>query len=100
MDDKGDYDPRFFDYQTSMNFDLSSKWKLSLLGNIAVNDYKFIPHTRTTKFGTSTDAKEFTVYFDGQEKDRFETYFGAASLTYSPSKAHSFSLQASGYLTN
>lgn len=100
LEDKGDYDPRFFDYQTSLNLTINPKWKLSVLGNIAVNNYKFIPHTRTTKFGTSTDAKEFTVYFDGQEKDRFETYFGAASLTYSPSKAHSFTLQASGYLTN
>lgn len=100
LDEKGDYDPRFFDYQTSMNLNISEKWKLSILGNIAVNNYEFIPHTRTTKFGTSTDAKEFTVFFDGREKDRFETYFGAASLSYAPSKAHTFTLQASGYLTN
>ncbi|MDE6464458.1 MAG: TonB-dependent receptor, partial [Muribaculaceae bacterium] len=66
LDEKGEYDPKFFDYQTSLNFTINSKWKASLLGNIAVNNYRFIPHNRTTKFGTSTDAKEFTVYFDGQ----------------------------------
>lgn len=100
LDEKGEYDPKFFDYQTSMNLTLNPKWKISVLGNIAVNNYRFIPHTRTTKFGTSTDAKEFTVYFDGQEKDRFETYFGAGTLSFRPNKANEFSLLASGYMTN
>lgn len=100
MDEKGEYDPRFFDYQTSMTYTFSSKFKANFLGNIAINKYRFIPHNRTTNFGTSTDAKQFTVYFDGQEKDRFETYFGALSLTYRPSKEHEFGLLASGYLTN
>lgn len=100
LDEKGDYDPRFFDYQTAMAYTFNPKWKVSFLGNIAVNNYKFIPHNRTTKFGTSTDAKEFTVYFDGQEKDRFETYFGAASIDFRPNKGNLFTLQASGFLTN
>lgn len=100
LEEKGEYDPKFFDYQTSMTYTVNPKWKVSVLGNIAVNNYRFIPHNRTTKFGTSTDAKEFTVYFDGAEKDRFETYFGAGTLTYKPNKAHEFSLQASGYFTN
>lgn len=100
LEEKGEYDPKFFDYQTNMTYTVNPKWKVSVLGNIAVNNYRFIPHNRTTKFGTSTDAKEFTVYFDGAEKDRFETYFGAGTLTYKPNKAHEFSLQASGYFTN
>lgn len=100
LEEKGEYDPRFFDYQTSMTYTFNPKWKVSVLGNIAVNNYKFIPHNRTTKFGTSTDAKEFTVYFDGQEKDRFETYFGAGTITFKPNKANEFSLLASGYFTN
>lgn len=100
LDEKGEYDPRFFDYQTSINYTFSPKWKASLLGNIALNRYRFIPHNRTTKFGTSTDAKEFTVYFDGQEKDRFETYFGAFTLNFKPNKGNEFALLASGYLTN
>ncbi len=100
LEDKGEYDPRFFDYQTNLNFNISKKWTVSFLGNISVNNYRFIPHNRSTKFGTSTDAKEFTVYFDGQEKDRFETYFGAGSITFNPSKKNSFNLQAGGFFTN
>lgn len=100
MDEKGEYDPRFFDYQTFMTLKLGSKWKASLLGNIAINDYRFIPRDRTTNFGTSTDAKQFKVYFDGQEKDRFETFFGSFHLTYNPRKKSEYTLLASGYLTN
>ncbi len=100
LDEKGEYDPKFFDFQTSMTYTFSPKLKASVLGNIAVNNYRFIPHNRTTNFGTSTDAKQFTVYFDGQEKDRFETYFGALTLNYQLNKGNEFALLASGYLTN
>ena len=100
MEDKGEYDPKYFDYQTSMTFKFSDKLKANFLGNIAINNYKFVPHNRSTKFGTSMDAKEFTVYFDGQEKDRFETYFGALSLTWQPSRVHSFTAQLGGFLSN
>lgn len=100
MEDKGEYDPRFFDYQTSMNYKFSNKFSINFLGNVAINNYKFVPESRTTNFGTSTDAKQFKVYFDGQEKDKFETWSGAMSMTYKPNKANEFSLVASGFLTN
>lgn len=100
MDDKGEYDPRFFDYQTSMTLKFTDKWKLNFLGNAAINNYRFIPATRITNFGTSTDAKQFKVYFDGQEKDKFETWSGALSLNFKPNKANEFALIASGFMTN
>ena len=100
LETKGEYDPNFLDYQTNLVFRFNNKWKASFLGNIAVNNYKFKPVNRETNFGTSTDAKQFKVYVDGQEKDRFETYFGALNLSYNHSKSTSFSLLASGYLTN
>lgn len=100
MEEKGEYDPRYFDYQTFMTLKITPKWKASLLGNISINDYRFIPKDRTTNFGTSTDAKQFKVYFDGQEKDRFETYFGSLHLSYQPNKGSEYTLLASGYLTN
>mgnify|MGYP004443136141 FL=1 len=100
MESKGEYDPKFFDYQVSLTYKPTPKLKASVLGNISVNNYKFIPKNRTTSFGTSTDAKQFMVYFDGQEKDRFETFFGALNLTFTPNKTSSYALLASGYLTN
>lgn len=100
MDTQGEYDPSFFDYQTSLNWQLTSKLKVSFLGNIAVNHYTFTPQDRTTNFGTSTDSKQFKVYFDGHEKDRFETYFGALSLDYRLSRSTNLQLLGSAYLTD
>lgn len=100
MDTKGEYDPTFFDYQTNLTYRINQKLKVSILGNIALNHYKFTPQNRTTTFGTSMDAKQFTVFFDGHEKDRFETYFGALSLDYRLSRSTNLQLLGSGYLTN
>lgn len=100
LETRGEYDPQYFDYQTLLTWKLSKKWKMSVLGNIAVNDYKFTPVNRTTNFGTADDAKQFTVYFDGQEKDRFETYFGAYTLEFRPTRATTLQLLTSGFLTN
>lgn len=100
LESKGEYDPKYFDYQTLINYNMSKKWKLSVLGNIAMNNYRFTPESRETSFGTSSNAKSFKVYFDGYEKDRFETFFGAMNLSFNPNKNNSFTLMASGYKTN
>lgn len=100
LETRGEYDPRFFDYQTNLRYKVSQRFTASFLGNIAINNYRFTPATRLTNFGTSDDAKQFKVYFDGGEKDRFETFFGALSLDYRINKGSAISLLASGYLTN
>ena len=100
LETKGEYDPQYFDYQTNLNYKIGEKWKASFLGNVSINNYRFTPQNRNTSFGTSTNAKQFTVFFDGHEKDKFETYFGALSLNYRHSKNTNVSLLASGYLTN
>lgn len=100
LQSKGEYDPQFFDFQTNLILRPSAKFTASLLGNIALNDYRFKPTTRQTSFGTQSDAKSFTVYFDGQEKDKFQTFFGALSLSYKPAKQHEISLISSAYRTN
>ena len=83
---KGDYKPSFTDFQTYISYDINEKWEIGLLGNIARNTYRFIPQTRETKFGTINEALELKVYFDGQEIDKFDTYFGALTLEYKPNK--------------
>ena len=100
LDTKGEYDPSFFDYQTYLTYKFSPNWNISLLGNISNNIYNFTPQERTTKYGTYTSASQFKVYFDGQEKDKFQTFFGALSLNYGVSKYTALSLLASGFATN
>ena len=100
LESKGEYDPQYFDYQTHIVFKPTDKFRILLLGNVSINHYRFVPVDRETSFGTADDAKSFKVYFDGQEKDKFETVFGALSLNYRLNKGTDFTLQASGYQTN
>lgn len=84
LDTDGDFKPVFFDVQTYLTYDISEKWEIGVLGNMALNRYKFIPQTRQTEFGTINEALQLTVFFDGQEVDQFQTYFGAISNTFKP----------------
>ncbi len=99
MDTKGEYDPRDFDYQTYISWSPSQRWTFDLMGVISNNDYEFTPSDRTTKFGTSSDLKEFKVYFDGSEQDKFHTYFGAFSVTHNFNKMNSLTFNWSGFKT-
>ncbi len=101
LESKGEYDPQYFDYQTSLVFKPTDKLRIALLGNVSINDYRFTPMNRETSFGTSEDVKSFTVYFDGYEKDKFQTYFAAGAATYKfNDKGTDITLQASGYRTD
>ena len=100
LDTKGEYDPRFFDYQTFLTYDLNEKLSVNFLGNIATNRYRFTPKTRETSFGTMDNMKKFMVYFDGQERDRFDTYFGAFTLNYKGLRNTDLRLLASAFKTD
>lgn len=100
LDNKGEYDPTFFDYQLNMNYKPNDKIAVNLLGNINLNHYNFKPHDRETSFGIADDVKKFKVYFDGEEKDRFETYLGALSVTWRPSQVFTLQSGAGAFLTN
>lgn len=100
LDVKGEYNPSYFDYQTYMTYKFNDKFEVALLGNIAVNNYQFTPFERSTSFGTAYDTKSFTVYFDGMERDVFETYFGSVSANYRPAKDNEISLQFSAFSSN
>ena len=100
LDVKGEYNPSYFDYQTYMTYKFNDKFEVALLGNIAVNNYQFTPFEQSTSFGTAYDTKNFTVYFDGMERDVFETYFGSVSANYRPAKDNEISLQFSAFSSN
>lgn len=100
LETRGEYDPLYFDYQTNLTFKPSERITFNLLGNIAVNSFDFKPADRETSFGTASDVKQFKVYFDGQEKDKFETYFGTFSVNYRKNRATDFTFLVSGFMTN
>ena len=76
------FQPVFSDAQTYLTYKFSNKFELGFLGNIAINDYQYTPLTRQTNFGTISDPKALVVVYEGQEKDRYDTYFGALKGTY------------------
>ena len=99
LETSGEYKPKFLDYQTYLSYSPSSRWKLDLIGYISDNHYNFEPKTRETTFGTMNNVKSFKVYFDGQEKDRFCTYFGTLGLTRNLGSKTSVSLIGSAFYT-
>ncbi|MCI7119685.1 MAG: TonB-dependent receptor [Prevotella sp.] len=99
LDTKGEYKPSFIDYQTYFTYTPNERWDINFLGNISNNHYNFSPEDRETNFGTMENVKSFRVYFDGQEKDVFRTFFGSLGITRHIGKNTSLSLIASAFKT-
>jgi len=100
LDENGEYDPRFLDFQTYITYQFSEKFDISFLGNVAQNQYNFIPQTRETTFGTWQNPLNTKIYFDGQEVDDFQTYLGAITANYHPNIDLNLKFIASAYYAN
>ncbi len=99
QDTKTNYTPTFADFQTNINYDISEKWQMSFLGNVSQNKYLYQPLTRETKFGTIDQPMALAVYYEGQEKDQYDTYFGALKTTYKVSPSLTLKLIGSLFHT-
>lgn len=99
LDVSGEYDPTFLDAQSFITYTFNDNWRLEVLGYYSQNNYHFVPVDRETVFGTLQESKKLKVYFEGQEKDRFQTGLGALSLKHQPNPYNQLKLTASGYRT-
>lgn len=95
----GNYQPTYIDYQTYITWKVAPKWHMSFLGNVSQNDYRFTPDSLSESFG-GQDAKNLSIYYEGQEKDRFLTAFAALSVKGKVSKEVEIGFDASGFYTN
>lgn len=77
LDEQGEYEPRFIDIQSHITFQAGQHVDISFLGNVAQNEYRFIPQTRETVFGTWETPLNTKIYFEGSEKDTYTTWLGA-----------------------
>jgi hypothetical protein len=91
--------PVFADAQTYLTYKFNNKFELGCLGNLSVNDYSLQPLTRQTNFGTLTDPIALLVFYEGQEEDRYDTYFGALKGTYVFSENYTAKVIASLFQT-
>ena len=99
QDTKSEYDPRFVDVQTLLNFNASSKWQFSFLGNISSNIYHIKPQSRVTSFGTIEQPVTLVVNYEGQERDEYQTYFGAFKAAFKPNENTVYKFITSTYHT-
>ena len=99
LETDGEYKPNFLDYQTYLSYRTNKRWNIDFIGNISDSHYNFYPQNRETAFGTMQNVMNFTVYFDGQEKDLFRTYFGTLSIGHQFNDRTRLSLIASAYST-
>lgn len=100
LDTKGSYKPDFIDYQTYLTYQISPRVEINFLGNFSRNNYTFIPDSQSTAFGTFNMAEKLNVYYEGQEKDLFQTAFGALSLLFRPKENLKLSITTSTFSTN
>ncbi|RYF87909.1 MAG: TonB-dependent receptor, partial [Chitinophagaceae bacterium] len=87
---QGAYIPSASDAQAYITYQLHQKWQLELLGIFSSSRFNFYPES--VKKTSSVFSPLFTanlgldVYFEGQEKDRYNTSMIGASIVHSPSK--------------
>ena len=99
LETEGNVEPVFADAQTYLTYRFSSKFHLNFLGNISLNKYNFQPENRQTNFGTLQEPVALLVFYDGQEKDQYQTYFGAFKANYFVNDDLTLKLVASAYHT-
>ncbi len=96
---ESNFRPTFADVQTMVNFNPNSHWQFSFLGNISQNIYNYEPLSRQTNFGTISDPIALQIAYEGQENDKYRTFFGALKSTYIASENATYKLITSAYHT-
>jgi len=91
--------PRFADVQSYVTFTPNTKWQFGFLGNISQNKYDYQPLTRQTNFGTVNEPIALLVNYEGREKDRYNTFFGAVKSIYNLNENTNFKFILSTYHT-
>ncbi|WP_412560681.1 carboxypeptidase-like regulatory domain-containing protein [Winogradskyella sp. MIT101101] len=99
LETEGNVEPVFADAQTYLTYRFSDKFHLNFLGNISLNKYNFEPENRQTNFGTLQEPVALLVFYDGNEEDQYQTYFGAFKANYFVNEDLTLKMIASAYHT-
>ena len=91
--------PIFTDIQTYISYQFIEKFSIDFLGSYAVNDYNFKPISRQSNFGTILNPIALVVNYEGKEKDKYKTIFGALKGVYSVNDDLTLQLTTSIYNT-
>ncbi len=87
---KGSYSPSSSDLQAFITYKLNEKWQLEFLGNLSATKFTFLP--QSAQKTSSVFSPVFTanlgldIYFEGQERDGYNTNLLGLSMVHNPSK--------------
>ena len=94
------YNPKFIDIQNFLTANINEKFSFNFLSYMSINNYNYKPQSRQTNFGTLDDPTALIVYYQGQEKDKYQTVFGAAKLNFKATDYTELSLITSAFQTS
>ena len=93
------FKPSFFDLQNHLRLSINPRLSISTLTNFSLNRYNFRPLNRQTNFGTLDDPLALIIFYDGEEKDRYTTFFNSISVNYTPNQRDTYTINSSFYNT-
>ena len=99
LDLNGNFRPIMSDLQAYLTYQINPELELGLLAYRSNNTYQMVPENRETEFGTITESLKLTIYFEGEEVDRFTTSMGALSLNFKPNENSNIKLTSSFFRT-
>ena len=87
---KGNYIPSSSDMQGLITYQLNDKWLLEAMGNFSASRFTLFPEE--SKLSSAVFSPLFSanlavdIFFEGQEKDKYQTNMVGLSATYQPRK--------------
>ncbi|HLF46174.1 MAG TPA: TonB-dependent receptor, partial [Chitinophagaceae bacterium] len=87
---QGNYVPSSADLQVLINYQFNEKWQAEFLGNISQSKFTLVPEY--SQLTSSVFSPFFSavlgldVFFDGQERDQYNTKMLGLATTYQPTK--------------
>jgi len=94
------FKPTFADAQTFLTYKFTNKFHLNFLGNASINKYNYKPQFREARFGTLEEPIAIGIAYEGEEKDQYQTLFGALKGTYFANDDLTLKLITSTYHTS
>lgn len=97
LNEDTDFNPKYFDFQTYLNYHVSEKFTMSFIGYYSKNDYEMFPKERSVDFGSLQRPINLNVFYNGKENDQYKNMMGTFSMNYKPSDKWRFTLDSFAY---
>lgn len=97
LNEDTDFNPKYYDFQSYINYHFNEKLSLSFIGFYSKNDYEMVPKEREVNFGTVSQPINLNVYYNGKEDDAYKNMMGTVSLNYKASDKWRFTLDNFAY---